>query len=47
MSITRSEFFNLCEVRNINPSVAIENDQVKEAFRLGDYNELINALDQL
>lgn len=45
MPISKEDFLNLCETRMINPSEALENDQVKEAIRGQNYDELINALD--
>jgi hypothetical protein len=43
--MTKSEFVALCVDRTIEPSLALENDDVIQAIQLNDVEVLINVLD--
>jgi hypothetical protein len=43
--MTKSEFVALCVDRTIEPSIALENDDVIQAIQSNDVNALINVLD--
>jgi hypothetical protein len=43
--MTQSEFIAICVEKTIDPSLALENDDVKQAIRLDDVYWLIAILD--
>lgn len=43
--MTRTEFIAICSEKTIDPSLALENDDVKQAIRLDDVYWLIAILD--
>ena len=43
--MTKSEFVAICAERTIEPSLALENEKVREALRLDDVYWLIAILD--
>ena len=43
--MTKSEFVAICTEKTIDPSLALENDDVREAIRLDDVYWLIAILD--
>jgi hypothetical protein len=43
--MTKSEFVALCVDRTIEPSIALENDDVIQAIQSNDVEVLINVLD--
>jgi len=43
--MTRNEFMAICNEKTIDPSLALENDDVKQAIRLNDVYWLIAILD--
>jgi hypothetical protein len=43
--MTRSQFVAICNEKTIDPSIALENDDVKQAIRLDDVYWLIAILD--
>jgi hypothetical protein len=43
--MTKSEFVALCVNRTIEPSIALENDDVIQAIQSNDVDVLINVLD--
>jgi len=43
--MTKSEFIALCVDRTIEPSIALENDDVVQAIQSNDVEVLINVLD--
>jgi len=43
--MTKSEFVALCVDRTIEPSLALENDDVVQAIQSNDVEVLINVLD--
>jgi hypothetical protein len=42
--MTKSQFIALCVERTIEPSLALENDQVLHAIKLGNIDLLITVL---
>lgn len=43
--MTKSQFVALCTARTIEPSIALDNDDVIEAIKLGDIELLTSILD--
>ena len=43
--MTKSEFIAICTDRTIDPSIALENDDVVQAIQSNDVEVLINVLD--
>jgi len=43
--MTQSQFAALCTERTIDPSIALENDEVIQAIKTGDIDLLIATLD--
>lgn len=43
--MTRNEFVAICVERTIDPSLALENDEVIQAIKSGDIDLLIATLD--
>lgn len=43
--MTKSDFIAICTEKTIDPSLALENDDVREAIRLDDFYWLIAILD--
>lgn len=43
--MTKSEFIAMCVERTIEPSIALENDDVVQAIQSNDVEVLINVLD--
>jgi len=43
--MTKSEFVSICNEKTIDPSLALENDDVRQALRLDDVYWLIAILD--
>ena len=43
--MTKSEFIAICTEKTINPSLALENDEVREAIKLDDVYWLIAILE--
>lgn len=43
--MTKSEFVAICTEKTIDPSLALENDDVREAIKLDDVYWLIAILD--
>jgi hypothetical protein len=43
--MTKSEFIAICTDRTIDPSIALENDDVIQAIQSNDVEVLINVLD--
>lgn len=43
--MTRTDFLAICSEKTIDPSLALENDDVKQAIRLDDVYWLIAILD--
>jgi hypothetical protein len=43
--MTKSEFIAMCVDRTIEPSIALENDDVVQAIQSNDVEVLINVLD--
>jgi hypothetical protein len=43
--MTKSEFIAICTEKTIDPSLALENDEVREAIKLDDVYWLIAILD--
>jgi hypothetical protein len=43
--MTKSEFVAICVDRTIEPSLALENDDVVQAIQANDVEVLINVLD--
>jgi hypothetical protein len=43
--MTQSEFIAICTEKTIEPSLALENDDVRQAIRLDDVYWLIAILD--
>ena len=43
--MTKSEFIAMCVDRTIEPSIALENDDVVQAIQSNDVKVLINVLD--
>jgi hypothetical protein len=43
--MTKSEFIAMCVERTIEPSIALENDDVVQAIQSNDVDVLINVLD--
>ena len=42
--MTKSQFIALCNERTIEPSIALENDQVVQAIKSGNIDLLITVL---
>jgi len=42
--MTAYEFFELCTNYSIEPDIALENDNLKEAVELGQYNKIETIL---
>lgn len=42
--MTKSEFIAMCVERTIEPSIALENDDVVQAIQSNDVDVLINVL---
>lgn len=45
MIMTKNEFVAICVERTIDPSLALENDEVIQAIKSGDIDLLIATLD--
>ena len=43
--MTRTDFVAICNEKTIDPTIALENDDVKQAIRLDDVYWLIAILD--
>lgn len=43
--MTKSEFIAICTEKTIDPSLALENDEVREAIKLDDVYWLMAILD--
>ena len=43
--MTKNEFVAICTEKTIDPSLALENDEVREAIKLDDVYWLIAILD--
>ena len=43
--MTKSEFILMCEERLIDPSIALENDDIVKALKANDLNKLVSVLD--
>lgn len=43
--MTRNQFMEMCVERMIDPSIALENDNIKEALRNKDNEAVKNILD--
>jgi hypothetical protein len=43
--MTKSEFIAICTEKTIDPSLALENEEVREAIKLDDVYWLIAILD--
>jgi hypothetical protein len=43
--MTKSEFIAICTEKTIDPSLALENDEVREAIKLDDIYWLVAILD--
>lgn len=43
--MTRNDFVAICNEKTIDPNIALENDDVKQAIRLNDVYWLIAILD--
>jgi len=43
--MTKSEYIAMCVDRTIEPSIALENDDVVQAIQSNDVEVLINVLD--
>ena len=43
--MTKSEFIAICTEKTIDPSLALKNDEVREAIKLDDVYWLIAILD--
>jgi hypothetical protein len=43
--MTRNDFVAICNEKTIDPTIALENDDVKQAIRLDDVYWLIAILD--
>jgi hypothetical protein len=43
--MTKSEFIAICTEKTIDPSLALENDEVREAIKLDDVYWLIAILE--
>ena len=43
--MTRNDFVAICNEKTIDPNIALENDDVKQAIRLDDVYWLIAILD--
>jgi len=44
-NMKQSEFIALCTERLVDPSLAIENDAIREALQSGDRAKIVEALD--
>ena len=43
--MTKSDFVAICNEKTIDPSLALENDEVREAIKLDDVYWLVAILD--
>lgn len=43
--MTKNEFIAICTEKTIDPSLALENDEVREAIKLDDVYWLVAILD--
>jgi hypothetical protein len=43
--MTKNEFMAICIEKTIDPSLALENDEVREAIKLDDVDLLVTVLD--
>jgi hypothetical protein len=43
--MTKNEFMAICNEKTIDPSLALENDEVREAIKLDDVYWLVAILD--
>ena len=44
--MTAYEFFEVCNKYNIEPDIAMENDNIKDAVDLGEYHKIETILNE-